>query len=71
MNAKLLELYSSKWEKLNSEIAKLNKDKSIDIKPTNPLLIFVKNEEEFINADIRLMIFGQETNPYTPLRLYP
>lgn len=38
------------------------KDETLELKPTCPLLLSIGNEEEFKNADIRLMVFGQETN---------
>ena len=62
MNNQLLTLYSSKWDKLCPAIKLINEDDSLEIKPTNPLLVFVDKEEEYLNADIRVIIYGQETN---------
>lgn len=62
MNKELLELYSSKWDKLCPAIKSINDDDSLEIKPTNPLLVFIDKEEEYRNADIRVVIYGQETN---------
>lgn len=62
MNKQLQQLYSSKWDSLSSALKQINEDDNLDVKPTNPLLLFVDNEEEFKGADIRVMIYGQETN---------
>ena len=62
MNKELFELYSSRWDKLMDEYLKIDGDIYLLIKPTNPLLIKVRNEEDYASADIRLMVFGQETN---------
>lgn len=64
MNHLLLNLYSSKWDKLCSAIKSINEDDSLEIKPTNPLLLFIEKEEEYQKADIRVVIFGQETNSW-------
>ena len=62
MNEQLLKLYSSKWDNLSSAINRIIEDEDLDIKPANPLLIHIDSEEDWKNADIRLMFFGQETN---------
>ena len=64
MNDKLIQLYSSKWDNYFSAVKPLLEDDSIEIKPANPLLLYVSNKEEYVNADIKLMIFGQETNSW-------
>lgn len=64
MNEALTKLYSSKWDKLTAGLKPIIQDESLDIKPANPLLIYIDNEEEYKNADIRLMIYGQETNSW-------
>jgi hypothetical protein len=64
MNSKLLKLYSSKWENLCTSMHSILSDKQLEIKPTCPLLLSIKNEEEYNNSDIRLMIYGQETNSW-------
>lgn len=62
MTKELFELYSSKWGDLTKAISLIYQNDNLLIKPTNPLLIKIKNEEDYSSADIRLMIFGQETN---------
>ena len=62
MNQRLLELYTSKWEGLSSAMQSILKNDSLASKPTCPLLLSVNDEEAFKKADIRLMIYGQETN---------
>lgn len=62
MNKELLELYSLKWNNLTKAISLIYQNESLLSKPTNPLLIKIENEEDYSSADIRLMIFGQETN---------
>jgi len=62
MNKKLNKLYNSKWEEYDSELQKIWKDESLLKKPTNPLLIKIDDEEDFINSELKVMIFGQETN---------
>ncbi len=62
MNSFLTNLYSSKWDRLQTEITRINSDNELETKPTSPLLLLVDNEAEFSSADIRILIFGQETN---------
>ena len=64
MNDKLKELYDSKWDKMVSTFAPILQDESIEVKPANPLLLYIDDEEKYQNADIRVMIFGQETNSW-------
>ena len=64
MNKELKKLYASKWEILSKELNKVLNDNTIPIKPTNPLLIKLHNEEEYKNADFRIMFVGQETNDW-------
>ena len=64
MNEALLNLYSSKWDSLTAATKSILEDETLDIKPANPLLLYIDEEEEYKNADIRLMIFGQETNSW-------
>ena len=63
INNKLEELYTKNWPNLSKELIEINESEAT-IKPTNPLLLTVKNEEKYLNADIRVMIFGQETNDW-------
>jgi len=62
LNKQLLELYSSKWGELCSAILPIFEDDELDMKPSNPLLLSIDNEEKFNKSDIRVMVFGQETN---------
>ena len=64
MNEALTQLYESKWNALRTAIEPILSDPKIEIKPANPLLLYVGNEEEYKSADIKLMIFGQETNSW-------
>ena len=64
MNEALLNLYSSKWEDLTAATTSILEDETLDIKPANPLILYIDEEEEYKSADIRLMIFGQETNSW-------
>ncbi len=64
MNDQLLNLYNSKWEGLCSAMQPILADNTLEIKPTCPLLLTIDNEEEFNDAEIRLMVFGQETNSW-------
>jgi hypothetical protein len=54
INTQLKTLYENKWKDLTSEA-----DKIKGIKPAHPLLIKVNDNYE--KADIKVMIFGQET----------
>lgn len=54
MNEELTNLYQEKMESLTVKL------QNFDEKPTNPLLIQIE-EENYKNADIKIMIFGQET----------
>lgn len=67
MNDKLFNLYESKWTDLISQVSLLKLNKDFEVKPTNPLLIFVENEEQYLSADIRIAIYGQETNGWYEL----
>lgn len=55
LNKELFDLYNKNWDKL------ISNGKNISDKvPANPLLLKV-NESEYIKADLKVMIFGQET----------
>jgi hypothetical protein len=64
MNKQLFELYSSKWDELCAAMSLIIENKKLAIKPTNPLLLTIDDEEAFKKSDIRVMIFGQETNDW-------
>ena len=59
----LQEIYNSKWNELSDGLNEILKDNSKENKPTNPLLLYI-NEDDYKNADIKIMIFGQETNDW-------
>lgn len=70
-NTKLQELYSSKWSGLCKELGRIVNDATKDVKPTYPLLIDigqwvddVQNESWYTDADLKVMVFGQETNEW-------
>lgn len=62
MNNSLKQLYNSKWTEYYNELQKIWKGDKFVKKPTNPLLLKIDNETDFKKAEIRIMIFGQETN---------
>jgi hypothetical protein len=64
LNTSLHALYSSKWNSLQEAMRPVLHNPDNKIKPTSPLLLKVGNEAEYQNADIRLVIFGQETNSW-------
>ena len=63
MNKTLEKLYKENWNKFSKKLIEILEDETKEQKPTNPLLIYV-NEEKYENADIKIMIFGQETNDW-------
>ncbi|NNK83044.1 MAG: hypothetical protein HKO92_07960 [Flavobacteriaceae bacterium] len=62
MTSKLTQLYLSKWNLLSSSLKALKVNSLYIFKPTNPLLLTVNND--YLDADIKIMIFGQETNSW-------
>jgi len=63
MNESLIKLYLSKWDDLSSKLNVATIENSNSLKPSNPLLISLNNNE-YENSEIKLMIFGQETNSW-------
>ena len=63
MNESLKKLYYSKWHNLSKALNFALIEKSNDLKPSNPLLISLNNNN-YENSDIKLMVFGQETNSW-------
>jgi len=61
MNKKLFDLYNRNWENLCKGFRPILKDKLLHIKPANPLLIKIKDEEEYKNSDLKIMVFNTET----------
>jgi hypothetical protein len=66
LNDKLRELYASKWEDIRETLLEIYNDDPAP-EPTNPLLLYVDKEEEWLNADLRVMVFGQNTNSWEKL----
>jgi hypothetical protein len=66
INEKLHGLYASKWEDIRETLLEIAHDDPAP-EPTNPLLLYVDNEEEWTNADLRVMVFGQTTNDWEEL----
>ena len=54
MNDRLLLLYQQYWDAL---ISTPNRNRL-----SNPLLLYINDEEKYQNADLKIMFFGQETN---------
>jgi hypothetical protein len=66
LNDELRKLYASNWETI-SEILQDIAYNDPDPQPTNPFLLYIDNEDKWLNADLRVMIFGQETNDWEEL----
>ncbi|WP_123956632.1 hypothetical protein [Chryseobacterium mucoviscidosis] len=63
MNENLKKLYEDNWSIFSQKLIGIINDEGKENKPTNPLLLFV-DEKKYKNADIKIMIFGQETNDW-------
>ena len=61
LNDKLVNLYGPKLPRLYSAVKPLFDDPNA-IKPALPLLLELNDDESYENADLRIMIFGRETN---------
>ena len=61
LNDKLVNLYGPKIPGLYSAVMPLFDDPDA-VKPALPLLIELNDDESYENADLRVMIFGRETN---------
>lgn len=61
LNDRLVNLYGSKLPALYAAVKPLFEDPNA-VKPALPLLIELNDDESYENADIRVMIFGRETN---------
>ena len=63
-NGKLVELYNSKWEALSETLVDFNNKIRVDDDfkklVANPLLLQI--DENYANAELKIMFFGQETN---------
>lgn len=63
MRNELKSIYQKQWAGLSEQMLQLMDDEPSSMKPTSPLLIAV-DEERYFNADIKVMIVGQETNSW-------
>jgi hypothetical protein len=63
INKQLQELYLSKWSDISETLIEIA-DGDPAPEPTNPLLIHINREKEWVKADVRVMIFGQETQDW-------
>lgn len=73
LNDKLVNLYGSKLPGLYSAVKPLFDDPEA-IKPALPLLIELNDDESYEKADLRVMVFGRETNNWNDTNersLYP
>lgn len=61
LNDKLVNLYGPKISGLYSAVKPLFDDPNA-IKPALPLVLELKDDESYENADLRIMVFGRETN---------
>jgi hypothetical protein len=62
INERLYALYAEKWGAIGEALQESVDDDPVT--PTNPLLLYVDNEEAWQRADLRVMVFGQETNDW-------
>jgi len=62
INQKLRALYDSKWKGLTAAMQPIMQDAAPEELPASPLLLRVGDEQAYQNADIKLVVFGQETN---------
>jgi hypothetical protein len=63
INEQLYNLYASKWDDISETLLEIH-DGDHAPEPTNPLLLYIDKEEEWENADLRVMVFGQETKDW-------
>lgn len=64
INQKLRTLYDSKWPDLVAAMQPILKDAEPEELPASPLLLKVNDEKSYEDADIKLLVFGQETNSW-------
>lgn len=63
---KLRELYRSHWPALCDALRPIVNNPEYSVKPTGPLLLWPYHDDtEYENAEVRVMIFGQETNGWS------
>ncbi|MCD8183773.1 MAG: hypothetical protein LUE99_12620 [Bacteroides sp.] len=62
---KLIALYKSRWEGFCSSMKRIIEDDRCAIKPSNPLLLWIKHDgKEYEQADLKVVIFGRENNDW-------
>ena len=66
-NQELFDLYNENWSTYLKELNAIAQDNEAKVKPTNPLCLGIKDEKRYFNADLRVMVFGQETNDWGQL----
>ncbi len=66
INDELKKLYLKNWSEMTKELNEINSNEDKELKATNPLLIKV-DEDKYNKSDIKVMIFGQETNSWDGL----
>lgn len=66
LSDKLVNLYGTKIPRLYAAVEPLFDDKDA-IKPALPLLIELNDDESYENADLRIMVFGRETNNWNDM----
>ena len=66
LNDRLVNLYGPKIPELYSAVKPLFDDQNA-IKPALPLLLELNDDESYENADLRVMIFGRETNNWNDM----
>lgn len=67
LNDQLKELYQEHWNKYYAEYdSKKNVQKLV--LPAMPLLLGIGDENEYLNSDFKIMLFGQETNGWGEFR---
>lgn len=72
LQEQLKELYAGMWDGLKDELGKIVGDKEENVKPAYPFLLSLAhwengrpNENWYVDADVKVMIFGQETNGWS------
>lgn len=67
LNDKLVNLYGPRIPGLYSAVESLFDDPNA-IKPALPLLLELNDDESYENADLRVMVFGRETNNWNDIK---
>ena len=68
----LKDLYASHWDTLSNALQNIVNDKQAAQKPSYPFLLSITKwkddkpyENWYTDADLKIMLFGQETNSWT------